>query len=75
MEEEQNETELNDPPMISNSLVVDDMRRALFHLQMAYNAAKNDSEDLGKGVAWGIAICIAEVNSQCDALGITKRHL
>lgn len=46
------------------------MLKALYNLQMAYNAAKNDRHS----AAWGIAIAIAETNAQAEALGIVPRH-
>lgn len=59
------------PPRIDNPLIVDHMLQALYNLQMAYNAAKNDDN---RGAAWGIAIAIAETNAQADAMGIVPRH-
>lgn len=66
-----NPDELKDPPKQENELVRDHMLKALFNLQMAYNAASNAG---AKGNAWGIAIAIAETNAQCDALGVIPRH-
>lgn len=66
-----NPDELKDPTKQENELVRDHMLKALFNLQMAYNAAKNAN---AKGDAWGIAIAIAETHAQCEALGVTPRH-
>lgn len=65
-----NPDSLQTPPRIDNTLVVDHMLKALYNLQMAYNAAKNDRHS----AAWGIAIAIAETNAQAEALGIVPRH-
>jgi hypothetical protein len=63
--------ELQDPPTVDNELVVDHMLKALYNLQMAYNAAKNSGL---QDAAWGIAIAVAETNAQCEGLGIIPRH-
>ena len=63
--------QLQDPPRIANSLVVDHMLKALYNLQMAYNAAKNGGH---RGEAWGIAIAIAETNGHAESMGIVPRH-
>ena len=46
-----NPNELKDPPRQENELVRDHMLKALFNLQMAYNAASNAG---AKGNAWGL---------------------
>ena len=66
-----NPDQLKDPPKQENALVHDHMLKALFNLQMAYNAAKNAGQN---GDAWGIAIAIAETNGQCESLGVIPRH-
>ena len=66
-----NPDELKDPPKQESELVRDHMLKALFNLQMAYNAASNAG---AKGNACGIAIAIAETNAQCEALGVIPRH-
>lgn len=65
------EIQLSDPPRIDNELVVDHMLKALYNLQMAYNAAKNSNNS---AAAWGIAITIAETNAQAESMGIIPRH-
>jgi hypothetical protein len=53
-----------------NALVHDHMAKAMFHLQMAYNAANNSGQ---KGDAWGIAVALAETHGQCQSLGVVPR--
>lgn len=65
------EPKLQDPPRIDNELVVDHMLQALYHLQMAYNAASNSNHS----ASWGIAIAIAETNGQAESMGIVPRRL
>jgi hypothetical protein len=56
---------------INNSLVIDHMLKAIYHLQMAYNSAKNGGHN---GEAWGIAIAIAEANAQAESMGCIPRN-
>ena len=46
-----NPNELKDPPRQENELVRDHMLKALFNLQMAYNAVSNAG---AKDNAWGL---------------------